>query len=243
MVDLTFPAALLLATATPAQDAGLPDVIYPALAAAAPDGKGFVPHGWRLEDKESGDLDGDGIGDLALLMQMQDPANILDNRVGMCGQTLDTNPRILAVALGMRGGGYRLVVQNHRLIPRRDNACAADVFEEGGIEIARGALHIDLSHFMSAGGWSAGTSRFHFRWSGNALRLIGFDYTNVQRNTGALSTLSINYLTRGVKIEHGNISADRQNVRWTRLGPGPLLTVDQIGDGTAFDPEGLVSGV
>jgi len=111
------------------------------------------------------------------------------------------------------------------------------------MEIARGVLHIDLGHFMSAGGWSAGTSHFHFRWSGNALRLIGFDYSNVQRNTGALSTLSINYLSRRVKVEHGNISADRQTVRWTRLKPGPLPTVDEVGDGMAYDPEGLVSGL
>jgi len=53
---------------------------------------------------------------------------------------------------------------------------------------------------MSAGGWDMGYSVFTFRWQQGAMRLIGFDSSNTQRNSGATQTLSINYLTRRVRI-------------------------------------------
>jgi hypothetical protein len=223
------------------QDDDLPPVTYPAIAATARDAAGFVPAGWSLEQQQSGDLNGDGLPDLALAFHQQDSANILPNEGGFCGESTDTNPRILAVALAVPGGGYRLAVQNHDLVPRYDDACADDWFSPegqsgGGIAIARGAIRVTLGRFRSAGGWSMGSSVFTFRWQGGALRLIGFDYTNIQRNSGETQSLSIDYLSRRVRTAFGTIDNDRERVRWSRLPPAPLPTIDQIGDGMAFDP-------
>ena len=44
---------------------------------------------------------------------------------------------------------------------------------------------------MSAGGWGMGRTVFTLRWRENALRLIGFDVQNTQRNSGETSSLSI----------------------------------------------------
>ncbi|MEP9358840.1 hypothetical protein [Sphingomonas sp. KR3-1] len=223
-----------------------PTVRYPALPAAAARAQGFVPVGWVLESSESGDLDGDGKPDLAFVLHMNDPANVLKNEGGFCGETIDTNPRILAVALAQPGGGYRLVAQNHALVPRRDNPCAddwlaADGEMGGGIAIARGNVVVTLGRFMSAGGWGMGRTVFTLRWKDRALRLIGFDSENTQRNSGETSSLSVNYLTRKIRIAHGTIESDAEKVRWARLSGAGLPTIDAIGDGLEFYPEGLAS--
>ncbi len=238
----------LAALALIAQD-DLPPVRYPPLPAEAVSAKGFVPRGWTLETEASGDLDGDGKPDLALVLHMADPANVVKNEGGLCGETLDTNPRILAVALARSGGGYRLVAQDHRLVPRRDNACAEDWLAKdgeggsGGVTIARGNVVVTLGRFMSAGGWGMGSTAFTLRWREGAMRLIGFDVHNVQRNSGETSALSINYFTRKVRIEHGTIDSDKVTVRWSRLPGSGLPTLDAIGDGLAYDPGGLVGAL
>lgn len=196
----------VLTLSLPAQEA-LPDVSYPMLVPTASDAQGFVPTGWTLEAQQTGDLNGDGLPDLAFALQQQEPRNIVSTGV-ICGETVDTNPRLLAVALAQRRGGYHLVVQNHTLIPHYDNACAEDWFSgegvaESGLEVTRGAVRVRLGRFMTAGGWGMGSTTYTFRWQHEALRLIGFDYTNVQRNTGETDTLSVNYLTTASESRKG----------------------------------------
>jgi hypothetical protein len=237
-------SALLFALALPIAQDDLPAVRYPVLPAEGAGAQAFVPKGWGLETSVAGDLDGDGRPDLAFALHMADPANVLKNEGGFCGDTIDTNPRILGVALARPGGGYRLVVQNHALVPRRDNACAEDWFAAdgemgGGLSIARGNVVVTLGRFMSAGGWGMGRTVLTFRWKESALRLIGFDVENTQRNSGETSALSINYLTRKVRIAHGTIESDKEKIRWTRLPGSGLPTIDAIGDGLDYDPEGL----
>lgn len=106
-------------------DSELPQVRYPTLTPIASDAQGFLPYGWRLESQQTGDLNGDGLPDLALALQQQDLRDVVSDGV-ICGESVDTNPRILAVALAQRRGGYRLMAQNHTLIPRYDNACAEE---------------------------------------------------------------------------------------------------------------------
>jgi hypothetical protein len=93
---------------------------------------------------------------------------------------------------------------------------------------------------MSAGGWGMGATTYTFRWQQGALRLIGYDYTNVQRNTGEMDTQSINYLTRRMKTSTGSISDDAQKTRWSTIPARPLLTIDQVGNGMDFDPDSLL---
>ena len=88
---------------------------------------------------------------------------------------------------------------------------------------------------MNAGGWDAGSSSFRFRWRENALRLIGYEHVNVQRNSGCMTQLSINYLTGRVKRTSGRTDLDRETVRWSRQPVRALLPIDGIGDGLAFD--------
>lgn len=233
--------ALPSAVAAQEEDAA-PPVVYPTLASRAADAAGFVPAGWRMEASAAGDLDRDGRSDLAMVLRMNDAANVLRND-GLCGETFDTNPRILAVALAEAGGGYRLGVQDQELIPRRDNPCATDWFAPEHLSIERGTVRVSLERFMSAGGWDMGTTSFTFRWEDDNLRLIGYDFSNMKRNTGEFSGVSINYLTGRAKLTRGRMDEDRETVRWVMLHSRRPLTIWSVGDGLMFDPENLISSL
>lgn len=233
----SMPALIVLLASSAAAAQELPPVTYPHLPATGATAQGFVPKGWTVESRAEGDIDGDSKADLALVLRSQDRANVI--RPEMCGEELDTNPWILAILLANPGGGYRLAVENHALIPRRENACQLDGLT--AIAVERGLLRLDFERMMSAGGWDMGTTTFKWRWSDGALRLAGFDYSNVSRNTGVTGHISVNYPTGRVKTSTGNIGTDREKVRWTRLRSRRAPTIDEVGDGLMFDPEELVS--
>ena len=245
MVRGSFSALLLLALAASgaaAQDPVIPPFVHPELSILEASIQDFVPQHWRIEARAGGDLDGDGKADFALVLRNSNPANVIADSV--CEERFDTNPRILLVLLAQPDGRYRMVGKSHELIPRRENPCQVDPFSDPGqIAIERGTLRLDLERMMSAGGWDAGTTTFKWRWRDGAMRLIGFDYSNVQRNTGALSLLSVNYLTGRVKVTTGNVGTDRDKVRWTALRTRLAPTLEGMGDGLMFDPENLVSNL
>lgn len=225
----------ILATPLLAQDVTIPAVDYPALPEEVEDVDELVPQGWRLEAQATGDLNKDGIADRMLVLHEADPANVIEHD-GLGASPLDTNPRMLAVAFGREEGGYRLAASDHALIPRWTDPVMEDPFDSAdGIAVERGAFQVKLNRFFSAGSWEMGNASFTFRWQDGAFRLIGYDWTSVRRNTGELETVSVNYLTGRVKLTHGRIDSDDERVEWERLKPAPLLRLDQVGDGLAFD--------
>jgi hypothetical protein len=229
-------ATMLVGAGGQSAELVIPPVSYPALPASAAAAEGFAPRGWRVEARAGGDISGDGLADLAVVLRMNDPANILTHD-GLGDNPFDTNPRILAVALGVPGGGYRLAAQDHQLIARRDYPTQSDPFEQE-LAIERGSLNVTVRLFMNAGGWGAGSSSFRFRWRDDGLRLVGYDHLDVQRNSGCMTRLSINYLTGRVKRSAGRTDLDRETVRWSRLPVRALLPIDRIGDGLAFEAGG-----
>ena len=225
------------------EDLAIPAASYPEIVASGASANDFVPRGWAIERQARGDISRDGRDDLAIVVKQVNPAFVLANE-GLGVPRLDTNPRILIVALGSPTG-FRLKVSNHRLIPRHEIPTVSDPFgEDGALAIERGSLKINLSSFANAGGWDMGTTAFAFRWSGNALQLIGYDRVNVRRNSGDTSELSINFLNRRVKESHGRIDSDASEVvRWHRLRRSAIPAIDQIDDWESFNPEGWVNRV
>jgi hypothetical protein len=49
----------------------IPPVDYPTLPATAADADGFVPRGWRIEQRLDGDLNADRRADLVLVLRQQ----------------------------------------------------------------------------------------------------------------------------------------------------------------------------
>lgn len=215
----------------------IPAARYPALVRTAADADGFAPAGWAVEHRVSGDLNGDGRPDLVLVLRQRDPANIIRHE-GLGESPLDTNPRLLAVALATPAGPFRLVEQDHVFIPRTTNPVFQDPLEEPPA-IRDGVVSIRLAFFASAGSWTMSNATAKFRLRQDRLELIGHDSTEVRRNTGEMVERSVNFLTRRVSTVNTTIDAEGTvEPVWTALPAGPLLTLKQVGDGLAFDPTG-----
>lgn len=231
-------------TCTAASARTIAQVRYPQIAAHAAAVEGLVPTGWRVEQRLQGDLDRDGRNDVVLVLKMTDAANVLqvDERTP---ETLDTNPRMLIAALMDPAGGYRTVTQDHALILRRVSTDQDDSLDEssttggGGVGInTAGTVTVTLSQFASMGSWQMGETSFNFRYQDGCLRLIGYERSTVQRNTGETNALSINYLTGRAWRTQGSIEHDGEPPKhWLRLPRQPLQCLEQVGDGLMFDPK------
>lgn len=232
-------AAILFLTATAssfAQVFDVPEVSYPELAGQAAAPEGFVPQGWMLERLIVGDLNKDAMDDAVLVLRLADPSNILKTDWAP-DQPVDTNPRILAVALADEQSGYNLAVQNHELIWRLTSPTESDPLSEaGGVSIDRGSLKVDLYYFSSAGGSDMGVISYRFRHENGDFRLIGYDRENTHRMSGEVTETSINLLTRKVIIKTGSIENDEVKTTTRKLKAGQPVTIADVGDGALYDP-------
>ncbi|HYG47165.1 MAG TPA: hypothetical protein VD846_04400 [Allosphingosinicella sp.] len=229
------PALLLAAQplAAFAQPLDIPPVRYPAVATAARGAEGFVPAGWAIVGRESGDLNADGRADLALLMQMRDRANILAVPVGDETVAFDTNPHLLAVAFGQADGGYRLAASNRGLFLRPIRPFTGeDALGQETIRIERGGLLVSF-------GYLRGHASYRFRWQRGAFRLIGFESGGA--SGGCVETISINYLTRRARVSNVPISSDRTPFSWRAVTGGAPPTLGEI-DLEDFIPTTAIAG-
>lgn len=229
---------VLAAGARASDDDFAPRVVFPTVPAQAQTKAGLVPKGWVVEKEEQGDLNGDGSPDLLLILHMNDPKNVVKND-GLGPDELDTNPRMLVVALADKSKGYRSAAADHSLIPRHTIPTMDDPLENAAI--VKGTVQVSLVSFMSAGSWYTSQVKFTFRYQEGCLKLIGYDSTESQRNVGELTTISINYLTKKAKITKGDYQSDQETVSWKTLRTPKLLCLDAIGNGLEFSPEGAES--
>jgi len=228
---------LLLLAAQWLGDQKIPSVRYPDLPHHAATLTSFIPKGWKLNDKAVGDLNGDRIPDTALAIWMDDPRNKIHPSYDPKDR-YDTNPMMLVVVFGNKNGGFDLVAANHKLIPRRTNPNEDLPFN--GVAIANGVLRVKMHEFLEAGGWWLGKMSFAFRWQDGALRLIGYDHDGIVKNTGATDVVSVDYPARRMIVKTGTMAGDEPDKTETKTLPKkPLLTLDQVGDGIMFEPEGL----
>ena len=230
-------SCLFLLTAVPAEadETEAPPVVFPAIPAQAQTQAGLVPKGWTVETESRGDLNGDGAPDLLLVLHMTDPRNVITND-GLGSSEIDTNPRMLVVAFADKAANkYSLALANHTLIPRHTNPLMDDPLESAAI--VKGTAQVSLGFWMSAGTWFTSQTKLTFRYQDGCFKLIGYDSTETKRNTGEMSTVSINYLSRKVKITKGNIEDDRGKVSWKTVRAPSLLCLDAVGDGLDFKPE------
>lgn len=227
-------AALIPFAALASDD--LPPAPIPNIPASAQSAQGFVPQGWKLEKLTSGDLNNDKIADIALVIHSDDPKLIVGNAENDIGRdTFDSNPRSVIVALGEKGGRYRLIGANHVIIPRVDNGVIDDPFEMQDLAIEKGVLTLSIRYWSSAGSWSMSNTAFTFRYRDGGLWLIGYDKDHIHRGSGEQTITSVNYLTGRTSLGVGSIEHDRVKTRWTRTAKKPLIRFDDMENGWEFD--------
>ncbi len=229
---------LLLVLASGVARAGalhIPDVAIPGLPEQGASVGDFIPAGWRIESRLDGAIDADARADVVLLLRSDDPRNVVDND-GLGAPRLDTNPRVLAVLRADAVSGYRLLVQDARLIPRHENPVMSDPLEEGGLSLARRVLKVTLGAFASAGSWSMGSTTYAFRLQDGCMRLIGYDDRSVHRGSGRIDETSVNLLTGRALRREGSIESAAVRETRTASSRRGVVCLQGVGDGFAFDP-------
>ncbi|MBZ9712046.1 hypothetical protein [Deinococcus multiflagellatus] len=213
-----------------------PPVVFPTLPAAGASVQALVPRGWVIEKRLNADFNGDHMADTLLVLRMNDPRNLLRKPAGFAlgAWPLNTNPRLLVGAFGQRSGGYRLAFQS-RVIPRHEEATMSDPFE--ALNLRPGGFSLLLTEFFSAGSWTESSVIFTVRFQDGCFRVIGYDRTTHERNTGRTDLLSVNFLTGRQQEVFSSWTADmreQRSERWSAY-PGPRrVCLEQVTDGLKF---------
>lgn len=228
LVLVAAPAKVLAADS---DGSAVPPVVYPHLPEMAGTVFDFIPEGWVIEKMAKNDLDHDGREDFAGVLRMRDPANILPSLLPG-EEPLDSNPRILLVALREDETHYRRVLADHGLIPRREAPSPEDPFES--IAIERNMMSVTMEHFGSAGNWSV---TFGFRWNGQEFVLVSYHRRELASERGEIVETSIDYLRRQRKLVTRRIEDDRQMVGWETEPRQRLWQLAEIGNGLAWHPD------
>ena len=212
----------------------VPPAPVPNIAKEASIVERLVPEGWRIETMSRDDLNGDRLTDAVLVIRSKDPNLIVENPNGLGEDKFDSSPRTLLVALAKKGGGFRTVAINNVIIPRIKSPTIDDPFD--AISIEKNVLTLSLRFWASAGSWSMSTTSFKFRWQSDAMRLIGYDNSEIHRGSGDMTEVSVNYLT-GRKITVKSSISDDDSVEVPeKIGRKPLLRLDDIGHGWEYQP-------
>ncbi|WP_373755608.1 hypothetical protein [Neisseria sp.] len=155
-------------------------------------------HPWKQITEANGDLNRDGKADKVVVEQMQNPKNIIKND-GLGSKTLNTNPRRLRVMLAEKGG-WRTVSEARWLPPEHDaeTPCLTDPLYDGGINVEKGILSVNLNYFLSCGSWTVSNHTFKYRYQNGRMVLIGADGRSHARNGGYGTGVSINFPTRKI---------------------------------------------
>lgn len=157
----------------------------------------FLPKGFVVSEKISGDLNKDGIKDCVLIIKGTSKKQIITDEYR---GKLDRNRRGIIVLLNKKDH-YELAVKNE--------SCFSSENEDGGVyfppelsvEIKKGNLYIQYGHGRY-GNWE-----FNFRYQNSDLELIGYESSN----GGAVveSETSINFLTK-IKLEKVNTNENAE---------------------------------
>lgn len=146
----------------------------------------FIPKGWKLEEKVSGDLNDDGVIDHALKL-VEDIASTED-------APADRN-RALVIVFADKDGKLTRAAVSDKLL--QCTSCGGAFYgvsdAPANVKIEKGVLIIDQDRGSR---WVTETTyRFRYDEQPSMFILIGFDYTSRDRANGDVSSESTNYLT------------------------------------------------
>jgi hypothetical protein len=185
----------------------------------------FLPHGYWIFDKITGDLNKDGLEDYVLIIKGTDKNKFVTTGDSV---TLDRNRRGIIVLFNKKDH-YELITKNYE--------CFSSENEDGGvyfppeldIEIKKGNLYVNYGHGRY------GYLEYIFRFQNSDFELIGY----VESNGGAVidNETSINFLTKK-KQEKVNTNENAEGgdevfkVTWKNININRLIKLSDI---KAFD--------
>ncbi|MBO9703336.1 MAG: hypothetical protein J7604_24190 [Sporocytophaga sp.] len=165
----------------------------------------FIGEDWHILDSAKGDLNKDGLEDVALVLESNYSPRVVEADSTYI-ETSDSNPRSLLILMKRRDGLFTLTEESGTFIPFPEEY-KADPFE--GIEIVKGVLWIDILDMSYYGSWWVTKARYKFRFQNGQFELIGADRNSLHRSSLEFENLSFNFLSKkwtnvkGKDVEEG----------------------------------------
>ena len=188
----TLTACLLvvaLSLSCGAQDrSGLSDAQVKSIVAALENKKlaekDLVPQGFTKVAEARGDLNHDGVDDLALIVRQKPEQGSDDSFL----------PQAVLLFLGEKSGTFTF----WKIGPHHFLDSSSSLMSDGGVgnfKIEKGVLIIQSDVAVSMGSWSAGGCTQKWRLEQSGFRLIGLTIVDMMRNCGCGDTRDTNLLT------------------------------------------------
>ncbi len=157
---------------------------YPALPATGKNTDAFVAGGWTIKGKAIGDLNGDKVADVAMILEYKD----IVSEVRRKDDTSQAHPRILVV-LFKEGEHYKLAAQQNTFIlrEREGTGMGEDPYDEP--VISKGVLTINFQLLRSH-------LNYDFRYRDNNFYLISA--TDVGVSANIMYEWDFNFLTKQI---------------------------------------------
>lgn len=188
----------------------------------------FIPKGFVLFEKVTGDVNKDGVEDCVLIIKGTDKSKFVTDEHR---EKLDRNRRGIIVLLKQQDH-YELAVKNYD--------CFSSEHEDGGVyyapelwlEIKNSKLYVHYAHGRY-GYWE-----YTFRYQNADMELIGYDASNGGAVTE--STTSINFSTKK-RVDKVNINFNKEDAdevfkeTWKDIKIGKLLRLSEIKDFDELD--------
>lgn len=194
----------------------------------------FVPAGFVMYKEEGmkdvkGDLNGDGLEDVVLMIKGTDKSQFVNHEYR---GILDRNRRGIIILFN-KGEGYVLATKNYTCFSSENEEGGVYYAPELGLSIEKGNLKINYAHGRY-GYWS-----YTFRYRNSDFYLIGYDSSD---NHGPIvnTITSINYLT-GKKLIKDNINKDNPDAdeffeeTWSKIESKKLKKLSEIKDFDDFE--------
>ena len=203
----------------------------------------FVPKDFVIMKSAKGDLNGDSLEDVALVIKGTLP-KFMNSNNGLGENIYDTNLRILLVLLRQNPrSDFRLAARNNDFIIPPPSPVNSEPFQD--IAISRGILQIKMELWQSAGSWSASNTKYRFRLQKGEFLLIGVEQEEYMRNSVETTVSSYNFLAKRVKKTEGiretveNYSAEYRTprIRWKLLPNIKRKTLRSIGPAFSWEIE------
>ena len=139
----------------------------------------LIPKDWTIVsiDKD-GDLNNDGINDLAFVIKKVDSNNILtNNSVGI--DSLDINPKILGIYFKNSKGCFEKKLQHNTFVFVNKDPTMEEPFQE--LSLTNEGLNIEFQSFYNAGSWFVNNESYTFKYIDKAFKLIKYKKSSLHR--------------------------------------------------------------
>lgn len=185
----------------------------------------LIDSGTKLIYSATGDLNHDGIPDLALVLHRFDSTMQIIN-TGLGQDTIDSSPRVLKVILSDSTQNLTKIYRYQNIIVSHTDPKMSDPFRM--IDINGDTLGIIHGEWYSAGSWYMSSNHYYFQLIEGDLKLILLKYNNMHRGTLGSEDYVIDFIN-GKKRYSNSIYK-----RYEDEGIPPPQ--DTLGD--EWDPEG-----